>query len=72
MLSHHPAKFGGHRHCGCGDMNIPTNSVMLPQMRDIRDDICPLTSALSFSLKRKSSHVFFLFFFSIRVFFHGH
>ena len=18
MVSHHPAKFGGHRHCGCG------------------------------------------------------
>ena len=20
MVSHHPAKFGGHRHCGSGDM----------------------------------------------------
>ena len=20
MLSHHPAKIGGHRHCGSGDM----------------------------------------------------
>ena len=22
MVSHHPAKFGGHRHCGNGDMFV--------------------------------------------------
>ena len=22
MVSHHPAKFGGHRHCGCGDVML--------------------------------------------------
>ena len=24
MASHHPAKFGGHRHCGSGDMFLVT------------------------------------------------
>ena len=23
MVSHHPTKFGGHRHCGSGDMLFP-------------------------------------------------
>ena len=22
MVSHHPAKFGGHKHCGSGDMML--------------------------------------------------
>ena len=33
------AKFGGHRHCGSGDIDIPANTIILPQARDIRDYI---------------------------------
>ena len=45
-MSQHPAKFGGHRHCGSGDINIPANTVILPQMRDIRYRIYLLTFAI--------------------------
>ena len=52
MLSYHPAKFGGHRHCGSEDiMNIPANTEILPQIRNICDYICLTTSAIIFSLK---------------------
>ena len=44
IVSHHPAKFGGHRHCGSGNINLPANTVILSQMRDIC--IYPLTSAI--------------------------
>ena len=46
MANHHPAKFDGHMHCGSGDMKISVNTVILPQMWDIRGCICPLTSAI--------------------------
>ena len=46
MEIHHPAKFGGHRHCDSGDMNILANTVILLQMWDIRDCIGLLTSAI--------------------------
>ena len=35
MVSHHPGKFCGHRHCSSGDINIPANTVILPQMWDV-------------------------------------
>ena len=28
MVSHHPVKFGGHRHCGSGDLVVSQNEVM--------------------------------------------
>ena len=34
MVSHYPGKFGGHSCCGSGDMNVPTNIVILQQIRD--------------------------------------
>ena len=34
MVGHPFGKSGGHRHCGCGDINIPTNKVILPQIQD--------------------------------------
>ena len=34
MVSHHPAKFGGNKHCGSGNINNSANTVALPQMRD--------------------------------------
>ena len=46
MVVHYPAKLGDHRHCGSGDMNILANTLILPQMRDIRDCICWLTSTI--------------------------
>ena len=50
ILSHHPTKFGGRRHCGSEYINIPTNTVILPQMRDIRDCLYSLTSAITYFL----------------------
>ena len=46
MFYRHPAMFSGHRHYDSGDMNIPANTVILPQMWDIRDGICPPISAI--------------------------
>ena len=46
IVNYHPAKFGGNRHCGSGNVNIPANTNILLQMRDIRDYICPLTSTI--------------------------
>ena len=46
ILSHHPVKFGGHRHCENGDKNIPTKMVILLQMWDICDCIYLLTSVI--------------------------
>ena len=43
MMIHHPAKAGCHKHCRSRDMNILGNTVILPQMWDIPDCICPLT-----------------------------
>ena len=43
-LIHLRAKFGGHRHCSRGDMDILANTVILPQIPDIRGCICPVTS----------------------------
>ena len=28
IVNHHHAKFDGHRHDGCGDINIPANAVI--------------------------------------------
>ena len=38
--------FGDHRHCGSEDINIPTNTVILPQMQEIDCCICALRSAI--------------------------
>ena len=46
IVSHQPTKFGGHRHCASGDINIPANTVILLQMQDIRYCVCPHTSAI--------------------------
>ena len=46
VLNHHPGKFAGHRHCGSRDINIPANTLILPQIRDIRYRIWPLTFAI--------------------------
>ena len=46
IVSLHPAKFGGHMHCGKGDISISANTVILTQMQDIRYCICQLTSAI--------------------------
>ena len=54
IVSHHPAKFGGHRHCGSGDVNIPANTVIFFQMQDIRDCIYLLTSAITILSKVQS------------------
>ena len=35
MVSYHPARFGGNRHCGSGDINTPANIVILAQMQDV-------------------------------------
>ena len=52
MLSYNSSKFGGHKHCGSEDiMNIPANTEILPQIRNIRDYICLITPAIIFSLK---------------------
>ena len=51
LLCHQNAKFGGHSYCGNGDIEISANTVNLPQMRDIRDCICPLTSKFIIFLK---------------------
>ena len=53
----HPTKFGGHRHCGSGDINIPANTVILLQMWDIRCYICSLTSAVITFCKARPSCV---------------
>ena len=34
MVNQHHAKFGGHKNCGSGDISIPGNTVIVPQMRD--------------------------------------
>ena len=34
MVSHYPGKFGGHSCCDSGDMIVPTNIVILQQIRD--------------------------------------
>ena len=46
IVSYHPVMFGGHRHCGSGYINISANTVILPQMQEIRCCICPLPSAI--------------------------
>ena len=35
MVSHHSAKSGDHRRCDSGDINIPANTVGLPQIQDV-------------------------------------
>ena len=35
MIIHPFAKFGGHRQRDSGDMNIPPNTLIIPQMRDL-------------------------------------
>ena len=47
MVCHHPARFGDHRHCWSGDMNLLVSTVILRQMWDIRGCICPLTPAIN-------------------------
>ena len=44
MVSHHPAKFNGHRHCDSEDINSPENVINLSQMRDC--NACLLTPAI--------------------------
>ena len=51
MVSRQPVKFGGHWHCGNGDRNTPVNTVILPQMRNIRHCLCQLASNLIFFSK---------------------
>ena len=46
MLIHHPTKFGGHKHCSRGYKNILGNTIILLQMWDISNCICPLTFAI--------------------------
>ena len=46
LINHHPGKFAGHRHCSSRDINIPANTLILPQMWDIRYCIWPLTFAI--------------------------
>ena len=47
MVSHHPAKFNGHRHCDSEDINSPENVINLSQMRDC---ICMPTYSRHFNL----------------------
>ena len=57
MISYHPAKFGGHRHCGGGDINISANTVNLLQMWDVATVTIytyPLTSAIFIFFKAHS------------------
>ena len=51
MVSHQHTKLGGRSYCDNGDIDILANTVNLPQMRDIRDSICPLTSTFIIFLK---------------------
>ena len=49
MISHRPAKYGGHTHRGSGDINISATTLIyrkrrIPHSLDIRDCIYPLTS----------------------------
>ena len=57
--SHHPAKFGGHRHCGRGDINIPAIAVNLPQKWDIASETvyaCPLIPSIFIFCKAMTCH----------------
>ena len=40
------SQFVDHKHCGSRDKNFPANTVILPQMQDIRYDIYPFASAI--------------------------
>ena len=58
IVNYHPAKFGGNRRCGSGNVNIPANTNILLQMRDIRDYIyAGLLQPLLFSVKHMACHV---------------
>ena len=57
MVNPHPAKFGGHRRCDSADMNILTNTVITPQVGDIRDCMYPLTPAIIIFSKVNATHV---------------
>ena len=57
VVSHHPAKFGGHRHCDSGDINIPANTVIFLQMRDTWDSICPPSSAIIILCNKRVSNI---------------
>lgn len=46
MVIHRPAQSDDHKLCGSGDMKILANTIVTLQMRDIRDSICPVTSAI--------------------------
>ena len=46
IVSHHPAKLDGHRHCGSEDIDIPVNMVILQQIQDICDCVYLRASAI--------------------------
>ena len=57
IVSHHPAKFDGHRQCGSGDIDVPANLVILLQIWDICDCIClPTSGILIFCIAPGMSH----------------
>ena len=56
MVSHHPAKFDGHRHCGSGNMNIPANTILL-QRRISVTVYARLFLLLLFFVKHVACHV---------------
>ena len=39
VISHQPGKFGCHWHCDSENINIPANTVILLQIRNMRDSI---------------------------------
>ena len=56
MVSHYPAKFDGHRHCGSGNMNIPANTILL-QRRISVTVYARLFLLLLFFVKHVACHV---------------
>ena len=52
MISHYSVKFNGHGHCGSGDINTPTNTVILANARSC---ICSISMTAVYARSNMTS-----------------